>query len=172
MGRARLGLTMTAKTNAVRLLDVEGISYRLLPYDLAGDEFSAEAVAAAIGLSTERVFKTLAASVGDESCLAVVPGNADLDLKAVAQASAAKKAAMVSVAELERLTGYRRGSVTALGAKRPLPVVLDESAMIHETIAVSAGREGLQVELAPGDYVRVTGARIARIARKKSAGSR
>lgn len=158
----------TAKTNALRLLDAAGIAHRVVPYDLAAEDFSAEAVAEAIEYPPNRVFKTLAARVDESHCLAVVPGGAELDLKALAHAAGVKTAEMVPVADLERLTGYRRGSVTALATKRTLPVYLDESAAAHDTIAVSAGREGLQVELDPGEFARVTGAKVARIARWES----
>jgi Cys-tRNA(Pro)/Cys-tRNA(Cys) deacylase len=156
------------KTNAVRLLDHAGVIYRLLPYDLAGAEFSAEAVASSLGLPAGRVFKTLAARSVDAFCLAVVPGDSELDLKALARAAGERRMEMVPVTDLRALTGYQRGSVTALGTKRPLDVYLDQTALEHATIAVSAGAEGLQVLLTPEDYMEVTGARLASIARRSA----
>ena len=158
-------MAAAAKTNAVRLLDRTGVVYKLLPYDLADTAFSAEAVADSLGLPTGGVFKTLAARSAGASCLAVVPGDSELDLKALARAVGERRMEMVPVADLLALTGYRRGSVTALGTKRPMAVYLDESALEHDAIAVSAGTEGLQVLLAPGDYMEVTGARLVSIAR-------
>ena len=151
------------KTNAARLLEAAGIDYELAPYDLHGAAFSAEAVAEALGMPEGRVFKTLAVRSGLDTYLAVVPGGTDLDLKATAKASGTKKVEMLPVAKLRGVTGYERGSVTALATKPSLRVLLDESALAHETIAVSAGREGLQILVAPGDYVAVTGAVVARI---------
>lgn len=156
----------TAKTNAVRLLDASKISYTLRSYDLGEVKFSAEAVATAIGLPASQVFKTLAARGREASMLAVVPGGTELDLKSLARAAGERKIEMVPVAELPGLTGYQRGSVTALATRRPLPTYLDESALDHAAIAVSAGVEGLQVLLVPGDYVKVTGAQVVKIARR------
>ncbi len=168
MGRTRdaLGPRLApAKTNAVRLLDAAGVRYELRPYDLGGAGFSAEAVADALDVAHGEVFKTLAARSTEGACLAVVPGGTELDLKALARAAGTRKMEMVPVVELVGLTGYRRGSVTALATKRPLPTYLDESSLDHDRIAVSAGAEGLQVLLAPQDYVEVTGAVVAKISR-------
>lgn len=158
-------MARTPKTNAVRLLESAGIPFETLAYDLAGREFSAGSVAAALGLEANRVFKTLAARDTGATCLAVVPGDADLDLKALARATGSRRLSLLPVADLEATTGYRRGSVTALGTRRPLPVFLDESALTHDQIAVSAGATGLQVMLSPQDYVEVTGAVVCPIAR-------
>lgn len=153
-----------AKTNAVRLIEAAGVPHELAAYDLEGAEFSAGAVAAALGLPPDRIYKTLAVRAGPDTVLAVVPGDAELDLKATAAAAGVKKVRMAEVAALERLTGYRRGSVTAIGTRRPLPVLLDASALEHDRIAVSAGAEGLQLLIAPADYVEVTEATVVRIA--------
>jgi Cys-tRNA(Pro)/Cys-tRNA(Cys) deacylase len=155
------------KTNAVRLLEQEGIRYELRAYELSLDEFTAARVAELVGLPAAQVFKTLAVQ-GDRTgpCLAVVPGDADLDLKALAAERRDRKAALAPLHELESLTGYRRGAVTALGTRKRLPVVLDDSATGFDRIAVSAGVKGLQVLVDPHDYVTVTGASLAAIARR------
>ena len=142
------------------------MAYTLHTYDLTEEEFSATAVADQLGLPAAQAFKTLAAQ-GDRHgfCLAVVPADAELDLKALARASDNRKMTMVSVAELEKLTGYRRGAVTALGTRRPLPVYVDDSALSHSEIAVSAGARGAQVMLATADYLAVTGAQPAPLRR-------
>jgi Cys-tRNA(Pro)/Cys-tRNA(Cys) deacylase len=153
------------KTNALRLLEAAGVPHEAAPYTLGDAAFSAEAVANALGLAPERVFKTLAARGIQGTCLAVVPGGFELDLEALGRATGERKMELLPVAELEATTGYRRGAVTALGTRRPLPVYLDTSALHHPTIAVSAGAEGLQVMLAPKHYIEVTGALVVAIAR-------
>jgi Cys-tRNA(Pro)/Cys-tRNA(Cys) deacylase len=153
------------KTNALRLLEAAGVAHEPAPYALEDVAFSAGAVADALGLAHERVFKTLAARGKGGTCLAVLPGGSELDLKALARAAGERRMDLLPVAELEDATGYRRGAVTALSTKRPLPVYLDSSALNHRTIAVSAGTEGLQVLVAPEDYVEVTGALVVAIAR-------
>jgi len=155
------------KTNAVRLLEQAGVAYELRSYQLALDEFAAARVAELVGLPAAQVFKTLAVR-GERSgpCLAVVPGNADLDLKALAAARHDRRAALVPLQEIEPLTGYVRGGVTALATRKRLPVVLDESATGFDRIAVSAGVKGVQVLLDPRDYLTLTGASLAAIARR------
>lgn len=159
-------MTKPAKTNAARLLDAAGVAYEIRSYDLTMDEFSAEAVADDIGLPSNVVFKTLVANVdGIGPCFALVPANAELDLKALAKAVGGRKAAMERIENLARLTGYPRGAVTVLGAKRPLPVIVDESVRHLTTMAVSAGARSVQLVLATGDYLRATDASIAPIGR-------
>jgi Cys-tRNA(Pro)/Cys-tRNA(Cys) deacylase len=159
---------MAAKTNAVRLLEARGVSFSLREYEWDDEDLSAETVAAKVGLPPEQVFKTLALRGTSGECLfAVIPGNAELDLKAAAQAAGERKVETVAVKELEPLTGYIRGGVTALGAKKAFPVYVDELAQLFEVISVSGGRRGLQVFLAPGDYVGATGARYAALSRFK-----
>lgn len=163
-------MARTPKTNAARLLDAAGITYEVRRYDLTMDEFSAEAVAERIGLPGNVVFKTLVATIdGTDHCFAVVPGDAELDLKALAAAAGGRKAALAPVADVPRLTGYVRGAVTVLGAKRTLPVFVDQSAHDVDTLAVSGGAKGVQLVLAAGDYLAVTEARLARIARESGA---
>jgi Cys-tRNA(Pro)/Cys-tRNA(Cys) deacylase len=156
------------KTNAVRILDGLAITYQLREYAVDPDDLAAESVAEKIGLPPEQVFKTLVAR-GDRNgvCMAVIPGNYELDLKALAQATGDRKIQLVPLKELQPLTGYIRGGVTALGAKKDLPVVLDETAEIFEIISVSAGVRGLQVLLSPADYIRAVNAKVAAIAVEK-----
>ncbi len=121
--------------------------------------------AAALGLDPGRVFKTLVAAVDGVLVAAIVPVAGELDLKALATAMGARKAALAAPAEAERATGYVIGGISPLGTRRRLPTVLDASAEALATIHVSGGRRGLQLELSPADLARLTGARVARIAR-------
>src|SRR5882672_11284849 len=145
------------KTNAVRLLDTLGVRYELREYEVDPDALDADTVAHKIGLPPEQVFKTLVAR-GDRNgvCLAVVPGNAELNLKSLAAASNDRKIQLVPMKELLGLTGYLRGGVTALAGKKDYPVFADETIELFELISVSAGVRGLQILMAPGDYVQVT----------------
>lgn len=152
-------------TNALRMLAAAGVDHRVYAYDLPDSAFSAEAVADQIGLPRAQVFKTLLAHGAAGAVFAVVPAGTELDLKALAAAAGERKMAMVPVADLEPLTGYRRGAVTAIGARRHFPVFLDASAADHERVAVSAGARGLQVMLATADYQAMTAASLASIAR-------
>lgn len=156
------------KTNAVRMLERAGVSHELRSYEITLDEFTAVRVAELIGLPPAQVFKTLAVR-GETTgpCLAVVPADTDLDLKALAATRGDRRAALVPLKEVKSLTGYVRGGVTALGTRDRLPVVLDESAEGFERIAVSAGVKGLQVLLRPEDYLAVTEASLAAIARRR-----
>jgi Cys-tRNA(Pro)/Cys-tRNA(Cys) deacylase len=157
-----------SKTNAVRALDRLGISYELREYEVDPGDLAAETVAAKVGLPPEQVFKTLVAR-GDRSgvCLAVVPGNAQLDLKALARATGDRKIDTVPLKEVQPLTGYIRGGVTALACKKDYPVYVDETVQLFEVISISAGVRGLQVLLEPGDYLRAVGGSLASIARDK-----
>ena len=158
----------TAKTNAVRLLDRLGIRYELREYEVDPEDLAAETVAAKLGMPAEQVFKTLLAR-GDRNgpCFAVIPGNYELDLKAVAKLSGDRKIELVPLKEVQPLTGYIRGGVTALGAKKEFPVFVDETMELWDVISVSAGVRGVQVLLAPADYLRVTEAIVGEIAREK-----
>ena len=158
----------TAKTNAVRLLDHLGVRYELRDYEVDPDDLAAETVARKVGLPPEQVFKTLVAR-GDKHgvCLAIVPGNCELDLKALARATGDKKIETVPLKEVEPLTGYIRGGVTAMACKKPYPVFIDETAQLLDVISISAGQRGLQIILAPDDYIRVVEAEVAPIAREK-----
>lgn len=159
---------MPQKTNAARLLDQMGIHYELLEYKVDPDDLAAETVAAKIGLPPERVFKTLVAR-GDRNGLvmAAIPGDRELNLKALAAAAAERKMQLVPVKELQALTGYIRGGVTALAAKRDFPVYVDETIELFDTISISAGIRGLQILIAPADYLRATHGKIAALAEAK-----
>jgi Cys-tRNA(Pro)/Cys-tRNA(Cys) deacylase len=156
------------KTNAVRLLDRLGVRYESREYEVDPEDLAAETVARKVGLPPEQVFKTLVAR-GDKHgvCLAVVPGNCELDMKALAKATGDKKIDTVPLKEVEPLTGYIRGGVTALACKKPYPVYLDETAQLFDVISISAGLRGLQILIAPDDYIRVVDARIVPIAKDK-----
>lgn len=149
------------KTNAARILDRLKISYELREYEVDPDDLRAETVALKVGLPASQVFKTLVAR-GDKQgvCFAVVPGDSELDLKALARATGDRKADTVPLKEVQPLTGYIRGGVTALGAKKPYPVFLDESALQYPLISVSAGVRGTQILISPSDYVRATSAQV------------
>ncbi|WAS93834.1 Cys-tRNA(Pro) deacylase [Nannocystis punicea] len=149
------------KTNAARILDNLGIDYELRPYPVDAEHLKAAEVAALVGLPPEQVFKTLIAR-GDRNgvCLAVVPGDGHLDLKALARASGDRRVELVALREVTPLTGYVRGGVTALAGKKDYPVYLDETAILYEQIAVSAGTRGLQIVLHPDDYVRASRAAL------------
>ncbi len=159
---------MPQKTNAARLLDQLGIHYELREYEVDPDDLAAETVAAKIGLPAEQVFKTLVAR-GDRNgvCMAVIPGDQELDLKALASAAGERKIQLVPVKELQALTGYIRGGVTALAAKREFPVYVDETVELFDVISISAGMRGLQIALAPADYLRATTATLAALAQPK-----
>ena len=156
---------MPHKTNAVRLLDQLSIDYELSEYEVDESDLSAESVAAKVGLPPEQVFKTLVAR-GDRNgvCLAVVPGNAELNLKSLADLTADRKIALVPMKELLGLTGYIRGGVTALAAKKDYPVYVDETIELFDVVSVSAGARGLQILLKPEDYLRITKAKVGEIA--------
>ena len=156
------------KTNAVRLLERLGVPFELREYEVDPTDLAAETVARKIGLPLEQVFKTLVAR-GDKHgvCLAVVPGDCQLNLKALAKATGDKKIDTVALKDVEPLTGYIRGGVTALACKRDYPVFLDETAQLWDIISVSAGMRGLQILLAPDDYLRVVKAAVAPIGEHK-----
>lgn len=150
------------KTNAARVLERLHIPFEVRSYDPGDQHKSAAEVAAEVGMDPATVFKTLVA-LGDRNghCMAVLPATGELDLKALARAAGDRKVSLVPLKEVQPLTGYVRGGVTALSAKRAFPVFLDDSALAHPEIAVSAGQRGLQLVLAPEAYVRATGAKVA-----------
>ncbi len=153
------------KTNAARILDKLGIRYQLHEYEVDPDDLSAATVARKVGLPVEQVYKTLVVR-GDRNgvCLAVVPGNTELDLKALARLTGDRKVDTVPLKEVTPLTGYVRGGVTALGARKDYPVFADETIEICDVISVSAGVRGTQILLAPADYVRALNATVGLIA--------
>jgi Cys-tRNA(Pro)/Cys-tRNA(Cys) deacylase len=156
------------KTNAVRLLDTGGIGYELRQYEVDPNDLAAETVAAKIGLPPEQVFKTLVMR-GDRSgiCLAVVPANTEVDEKALAGMTGDRRLSMIPLREVQPLTGYVRGAVTALACKRDYPVYVDETAELFDLISVSAGARGVQVLLSPSDYIDAVKGVIGPIARDK-----
>lgn len=152
------------KTNAVRLLDERKVSYELREYEVDPNDLTAGTVAAKIGLPAEQVFKTLVVK-GERTgvCLAVVPGNAELDLKALAKVARDRKMELAPLKEVQPLTGYVRGGVTALACKKDYPVYVDETAILFEVISVSAGVRGTQILLNPDDYIRAVNGTVAEI---------
>jgi Cys-tRNA(Pro)/Cys-tRNA(Cys) deacylase len=163
-----MGAKTPPKTNAMRLLDSLGVAYEIRSYEVDPNDLAAETVAAKIGLPPEQVFKTLVAR-GDRNgvCLAVIPGNSLLDLKALAHASGDRKIDTVPLAELQALTGYIRGGVTALACKKDYPVYVDETAQLFDVISISAGQRGIQLLISPEDYCRSVRATYAAIAKDK-----
>ena len=153
-------------TPATVALTRAGVEFTLHPYehDPRAASYGLEA-AQALGVEPDRVFKTLMASADGRLVVAVVPVSGQLDLKALARALDASKAAMADVREAERATGYVAGGISPVGQKRPHPTVVDESALLFETVFVSAGRRGLDLELTPRDLLEVTGARLADLSR-------
>jgi Cys-tRNA(Pro)/Cys-tRNA(Cys) deacylase len=151
-----------SKTNAARLLDSLGISYELRAYEVDPEDLTAISVARKIGLPAEQVFKTLLAHTNTgEYLFAVIPGDAELDLKKLASAAGAKKAELASLKDVEPLTGYIRGGVTVMGAKKTFPAFADETIELFDVISVSAGQRGLQVILSPADYLQASQSTLA-----------
>jgi Cys-tRNA(Pro)/Cys-tRNA(Cys) deacylase len=150
------------KTNAARILEGLGIAYTLQEYELDPEDLSAINVARKIGLPVEQVFKTLLTMTGpDQFVFAVIPGDAELDFKKLARAAGARKAEMVSLKDVQPLTGYIRGGVTVFGAKKDFPVLADETIELFGLVSVSAGQRGVQVLLSPQDYLRASHATVA-----------
>ncbi|MGW1165026.1 Cys-tRNA(Pro) deacylase [Streptomyces sp. NPDC001153] len=153
-------------TPATVALSSAGVAFTVHSYDHDPSHPSyGEEAAEAMGVSPDRVFKTLVADVDGALTVAVVPVSGSLDLKALAAAVGGKRATMADPALAERTTGYVRGGISPLGQRKRLPTVLDDSAEAHETICVSAGRRGLEVELAPTDLAKLTGAVLAPVGR-------
>ncbi|HSM84254.1 MAG TPA: Cys-tRNA(Pro) deacylase [Nodosilinea sp.] len=155
-----------SKTNAARILDRLKLTYEILEYEADPDDLAAESTAEKLGLPAEQVFKTLVAK-GDRNgvCLAVIPGSAQLDLKALAVLAGDRKTDTVPLKEVQPLTGYIRGGVTALGTKKNYPVYVDESMLGFDRVAVSAGKRGLMLWLVPQDYLTATQGTVGAIAR-------
>ncbi len=161
--------TPPAKTNAARLLDSLNIRYELRAYEVDPDDLTAISVARKIDLPPEQVFKTLLAqtNAGDH-LFAVVPGDSELDLKKLAHATGAKKTELAPLKEVEPLTGYIRGGVTVMGAKKTFPAYADETIELFDVISVSAGQRGLQLLLAPADYLRAADATVADLTKNQA----
>lgn len=149
-------------TPAIALVARRKVAYRVHEYahDPRSSSYGAEA-AEALGVAPERVFKTLVAEVDGTLTVAVVPVSASLDLKALAAAVGGKRATMADPVAAERATGYVRGGISPLGQRKRLPTVLDASVSAFDTVYFSAGRRGLELELAPGDLVGLTGGVVA-----------
>jgi Cys-tRNA(Pro)/Cys-tRNA(Cys) deacylase len=157
------------KTNAARVLDRLGIHYELRDYEVDEADLRAETVARKVGLPASQVFKTLVAR-GDRSgvVFAVVPGDTELDLKALARASGDRRAEVVPLKEVQPLTGYVRGGVTALAGKKDFPVYADATIEGFDVISISAGVRGTQIVLAPADWIRATKATLAPLAKARA----
>ena len=153
------------KTNAARILDKLGIRYELREYHVDPEDLSAETVARKIGLPLDQVWKTLVAR-GDRTgvLLAVIAGSGQLDLKGLARVSGNRSSDTVALKEVQPLTGYIRGGVTALACKKDYPVFVDETVELFEVISVSAGIRGTQILIAPADYLRAVNATMGAIA--------
>lgn len=143
----------------MRILDRLGVAYEVRAYDVDPNDLAAETAAAKLGMREEEVFKTLVVR-GDRSgiLLAVIPAGTRLDLRALARATGDRRTETVALREVQPLTGYVRGAVTALACKKSYPVYIDETAELHARIGVSAGARGLEIVLAPADYMRAVGA--------------
>ena len=154
------------KTNAARILDALGIAYELREYPVDEEDLSAESVARKIGLPPEQVFKTLVCR-GDRTgvLFAVVPAGAELDFKAAARLSGDRSVEMVALREVQPLTGYLRGGVTVLGARKDFPAFADETIELFDRISVSAGVRGTQLLLGPADYLRAAKAKTGPLTR-------
>ena len=153
------------KTNAARLLDKAGVSYKLIPYEFDENDLAAQHVADSLGQDIARVFKTLVLH-GDRTghVVCVVPGNAEVDLKALAKASGNKKVEMIPMKDLLSVTGYIRGGCSPVGMKKRFPTWFHSSALDFDTIFVSAGVRGLQLEISPSDLISFVGASVADVA--------
>jgi Cys-tRNA(Pro)/Cys-tRNA(Cys) deacylase len=157
---------MPPKTNAARLLDQLKIHYELRAYEVDPNDLTAITVAREINLPPEQVFKTLVTTTADrEHLFAVIPGDSELDLKKLAQAANTRKTELASLKEVEPLTGYIRGGVTVLAARKPFPAFADETIELFDIISISAGQRGLQLLLTPSDYLRATNATLADLTR-------
>jgi Cys-tRNA(Pro)/Cys-tRNA(Cys) deacylase len=156
----------TEKTNVARLLDKAGIKYNLTPYEFDENDLAVQHVAECLGQPIERVFKTLVLQ-GDRSgyVVCVVPGDAEVDLKALAKASGNKKVEMIAMKELLGVTGYIRGGCSPIGMKKKFPTYFHSTAPDFETIYVSAGVRGLQIEIAPDDLIRYVDGITAEVAK-------
>lgn len=154
------------KTNVSRILDSAGVSYKMHTYESHGEALDGQSVAQALGVDPRCLFKTLVTKGHDgEHRVFVVPCTGELDLKAAARAAGCKSVEMIHVKDLQKVTGYIRGGCSPLGMKRPYPTVVDESCKKCETIIVSAGKIGFQVELHPDDLLRLCGGKTAPIAK-------
>jgi Cys-tRNA(Pro)/Cys-tRNA(Cys) deacylase len=167
------------KTNGARFLESLGIPFELREYEVDPEDLSAITVAKKIEMPPEQVFKTLlttglpsdkSSAPGPIYVFAVIPGNVELDFKKLARVAGLRKAEMVSLKDVQPLTGYIRGGVTVFGAKKPFPVWVDETAILFDRISVSAGTRGTQLILGPEDYLRAAQAQTADLTKDAAAG--
>ncbi len=148
---------MSHKTNAVRLLDTAKVNYDLREYEVDDENVSAEHVALSLGLLPETLYKTLVLKGNkDPFIVAVIPGNAHLDLKKIARASGNKNCEMLPMKDLLAVTGYIRGGCSPIGMKKLFPTFIEEAAQLEQEISVSAGKRGLQMILNPIDLATMT----------------
>lgn len=162
--RCRVGAKEGKKTNAMRELERLGVAYREHTYEVDEDDLSGVHVCAQLGEDPDAVFKTLVCSTASGGhAVCCIPVAETLDLKAAARALGEKSLSMLHMRDLLGVTGYIRGGCSPVGMKRRFPTVIDETCVLYDTIFVSGGRRGLQVELAPDDLVRITDATVAAI---------
>jgi Cys-tRNA(Pro)/Cys-tRNA(Cys) deacylase len=154
------------KTNAVRIMESEGVKFELIEYDIDLDELSGEDAAAKTGIPMEQTFKTLCAR-GDKTgvLMACLPAGQELDFKKLASASGNKSVELVHLKEVNGLTGYIRGGCSPVGTKKKYPTYIDETAILYDWITINAGQRGLLFKLDPNDLIRVTEAKAADILR-------
>ena len=151
----------TAKTNAARLLDAAGIAYDLVPYSFTEEDLSAQHVAAELGEDIDQVFKTLVLRGDRNGCfVCVIPGDFEVDLKVAARISGNKSCEMLHLRELLPTTGYIRGGCSPIGMKKAFPTFIHESALLYDSIYISAGVRGLQLKINPQDLISFIGAEI------------
>ena len=152
------------KTNAARLLDKAGLQYNLIPYEFDENDLAAQHVADSLGQDIAKVFKTLVLH-GDKTghIVAVIPGNMEVDLKALAKVSVNKKVEMIAMKDLLQVTGYIRGGCSPIGMKKRFPTYFHTTALDQDVIYVSAGVRGLQIEISPQDLIYLVQAKIADI---------
>lgn len=151
----------TAKTNAARLLDAAGIAYELVPYSFTEEDLSAQHVAAELGEDIDQVFKTLVLRGDRNGCfVCVIPGDFEVDLKVAARISGNKSCEMLHLKELLPTTGYIRGGCSPIGMKKAFPTFIHESALLYDSIYISAGVRGLQLKIDPQDLISFIGAEI------------
>lgn len=152
------------KTNAARLLDKAGLKYNLIPYEFDENDLAAQHVADSLGQDIAKVFKTLVLH-GDKTghIVAVIPGNMEVDLKALAKVSGNKKVEMIAMKDLLQVTGYIRGGCSPIGMKKRFPTYFHTTALDQDVIYVSAGVRGLQIEISPQDLIYFVQAKVADI---------
>ena len=155
----------TDKTNVARLLDKAGIKYNLIPYEFDENDLAAQHVADSLGQDIAQVFKTLVLR-GDKSghIVCVIPGDKEVDLKALAKVSGNKKVEMIPMKDLLAVTGYIRGGCSPIGMKKRFPTYFHSTANDHGVIYVSAGVRGLQIEINPKDLISYVDAVVAEVA--------